>query len=68
MSGNNNSIVEHYGPIWAAIDSDIKEIVLTVHRGKDPLGQGTLEQIVNWAVGSLRKRYENYQIIIEGSE
>ena len=59
---------KYYGPIEAEIDSDRREIVLTVRRGKDPLGQGALERCINWALGRCREKYEDYQIILDGGD
>ena len=68
MGGIDNQKVEHYGPIEAAIDAELQEVRLTVKRGKDPLGQTTLEKCVSWAVSRCKEKYPNYQLVIYGQE
>ena len=66
MTKDNGYVTEHYGPIEAEIDSVLKQVTLTVRRGKDPLGQGTIERCVNWAMSRVRDRYPNYHLMIDG--
>ena len=66
MSKNNGIELEHYGLVDAAIDADLREVRLSIKRGKDPLGQGTIERCVNWAMSRVRDRYPNYHLMMDG--
>ena len=59
---------ENYGIVQADVDADQREIRLSIRRGKDPLGQTTLEKCINWALGRCREKYEDYQIILDGGD
>ena len=66
MKKDNDYVTEHYGPIECEVDSVLKQVTLTVKRGRDPLGQGTIERCVNWAMSRIRDRYPNYHLMIDG--
>ena len=60
------SMRESYGLIKADIDTDQREIVLSVKRGRDELSQSTVERCITWAMSRCRDRYPGYRLLVDG--
>ena len=60
--------VEHFGLVEAEIDHVLKAITLSVKRGRDELGQSTVESCMCWALSNTREAYPDYHIIVSGEE
>ena len=58
---------ERFGLIKADIDADLREVRLSVKRSKDPLGQGTIDRCVVWALGRIQERYPGYGVVFDGA-
>ena len=60
--------IEHYGLVEAEVDHVLKQVTLRVKRGRDELGQSTVEKCVCWALSNTRDSYPTYHIIVSGEE
>ena len=60
--------IEHFGLVEAEVDHVLKQVTLTVKRGRDPLGQSVIERCMCWALSRCRDDYPDYHIIVSGEE
>lgn len=51
---------EYFGIVEALIDDAAKTITLTLRRQKQPLFDGEVCKVLNWALRSVTKKYPGY--------